>query len=107
MLPDVPGCQMEGNMGDLFKTADQIVPWIKVAACVGGGLACLLAVGIIIYILHTTYAPLIRGVQWVCFYTPGEKPHPALAGVAHGLRLVIWAGVLGTGLWIAIHSIWS
>jgi hypothetical protein len=90
-------------MGELLKSVEQIFPLLKLIALVFAALAGLLALGIVTYILHTTGKPLFRVLSWLCWYEPGKPPHPALAGVSHGARLVLWAGFLGLSLVFLIH----
>jgi cell division protein FtsW (lipid II flippase) len=92
-------------MFELLQNAAQIFFWAKIVFFVAAGLTVLVSVGILIYILNKTFSPAIRVAQWMIWYTPGKEPHPALAGVSHGLRLVMWSGVIGLGLWLAVHTI--
>ncbi len=90
-------------MGELLKSAEQLLPMLKLIAAVFAGFTCLLALGVVTYILRTWGAPLLKVMAWLLWHTPGERPHPALAGVSHGARLVLWGSFLGLSFWFLIH----
>jgi hypothetical protein len=100
-------------MGELLNFLQRIMsvdiaPWwpvLKWSGVVLIGVVILVALGLVTYILRTTLGPFVRVAQWLSWYTPGQRPHPVLLGISHGIRLVIWATVLGLGLWFAISSL--
>jgi len=90
-------------MSDLLNQAQQIFPLLKMIVFVFLGLVAVLSLGVVTYIIHTTGGPVLRIVQWLCFHTPGTPPHPLLAGVSHGARLIVWAACLALGFWLLWH----
>lgn len=88
----------------LMDKAEQAFGLMKVLVIVFTIIAGVLTLGVVTYALRTTAGPIVTLCQWMCWYTPGEEPHPVVLGVSHGLRLVAWASLLGLAGYFLISS---
>jgi hypothetical protein len=76
---------------DLVKNWDsvgisKVYPLLKIGVALVGAAT-------IAYVARTTLGPLALGVRWM--FGTGEIAE----GVAHGARLMVWAALIGGGLW--------
>ena len=94
-------------MMDFLKPLEQLLPMLKMGLYVVLALAAILALGVVTYVVRSTGGPVLRVLQWLCWYTPGTPPHPVVAGIAHGLRLVLWAALLALTCWLFSSFLWS
>lgn len=83
-------------MFDFLSNLDNVLLLLKALCAVGG----VIALAAVVYILRTTFDPLIRIVHFMIAYSPGTRPNDLLAGLAYGVRLTAWAGILGSGMWL-------
>jgi hypothetical protein len=96
-------------MSELVKQlgsyVDQAYLVLLAVAAVFAVVGIAVAVAAMTYSVQAALAPLIRIGQWLFAYAPGARPNDITAGVAHGLRMVAWAGLIGLGLWFLIHNL--
>jgi hypothetical protein len=66
-------------------------------------LLVILAIGVGVYVLRTVMGmlrPVVAIVFWLFGVRPGERPGDLAAGVAMGLRLLVWVGIVGASFWV-------
>lgn len=88
---------------NLLGPFEQWLPLLKLGVYGGVALAALMGLASVVYVVRSTVGPLLRLVQWLCWHTPGTPPTPLVAGIVHGLRLVVWSGLIAVFGWF----LWS
>ena len=83
-------------MDDLLSNV-QTVFWLAL------GLAGVIALAAVVYILRAASWPLLKAVQWMFAYAPGGRPGDVIAGISYGARMLAWAGVIGLLIWCFFH----
>jgi hypothetical protein len=72
-----------------------ILFYLKVFALLLGVLAFSL--------LLRSLGPVLRAAQWLVGYTPGTRPSDLVAGIALGLRMVVFAGLICGVFWLLVR----
>jgi hypothetical protein len=80
-----------GGAAGFLSGLDNVLLLLKL----GVALLALLATAYVLRSLAGTLGPLARALQWLF-----ALPEDVAAGLAHGVRLLIWAAVVAAGLWI-------
>ncbi len=90
-------------MSELLTGLQNMLPYLKLIACVIGVALGLIALAAMMYVLQTALGPLWRFMQWMFGHTPGERPGELVAGIAFGARMLVWAGLIGVMVWFIVH----
>lgn len=79
------------NATSFFSGLDNALLLLKL----GVALLVLLVTGYVARSLAGALGPLARALKWLF-----ALPDDAAAGIAHGVRLLIWAAAVAAGLWV-------
>lgn len=71
----------------MFPNLGAILMWLQIIAVLG-------AIAAITFVLRVSCGPMLRLVQWMFGYTPGQEPSEVVAGIAYGARILAWSGLM-------------
>jgi hypothetical protein len=95
--------ELLNSVSELLNGLENVLPYVKLGA-VGMGLALgLIAAAAFMYVVQTTFRPLLVVMQWMVAHTPGEKPGEIIQGFNIGARMLVWATLIGFVVWFVFH----